>query len=165
VDTALKQGLKSLNWRSDSIDSYIRDCMELVKDIDLILTTIKDNVKKTQEILRLWEKNLMFDRKEGKLYTFEELSDSFNILIHQRHSEIRDAGKEITKQLSSSNRVLKVSVLPSLPLQSWTLGYLYLGCQCQSGIRHRSPFLAYHVSEYEFVLYLNTVLSFEIDLL
>ena len=41
-------------------------------------------------------------------YTFEELSEAFAALIQQRHSEIRDAGKEITKLLSSSNRVLKV---------------------------------------------------------
>lgn len=43
-------------------------------------------------------------------YTFEELSEAFSALIQQRHSEIRDAGKEITKLLSSSNRVLKVCV-------------------------------------------------------
>ncbi len=88
---------------------YIRESMELVEDVDLILTTIKDNVKETVKILKGWEKNLMFERKEGKTYTFEELNDSFKQLIQQRHSEIRDGGKEITKLLSSSNRVLKVS--------------------------------------------------------
>lgn len=45
----------------------------------------------------------------AQTYTFEELSEAFNVLIQQRHSEIRDAGKEITKLLSSSNRVLKVT--------------------------------------------------------
>ncbi len=43
-----------------------------------------------------------------QVYTFEELNESFSALIQQRHGEIRDAGKEITKLLSSSNRVLKV---------------------------------------------------------
>ena len=66
--------------------------MELVKDVDTILTTIKDNVKETVKILKAWEKNLMFERKEGKTYTFEELNDSFKQLIQQRHSEIRDGG-------------------------------------------------------------------------
>jgi dynein heavy chain, axonemal len=60
--------------------------MEQVKEVDMILTTIKDNVKKTIEILKLWEKNLMFDRKEGKVYTFDELNDSFSQLIQQRHA-------------------------------------------------------------------------------
>jgi dynein heavy chain len=46
--------------------------------------------------------------QEGKVYTFEELSDSSAAIISQRHAEMRDAGKEIGKLLSSSNRVLKV---------------------------------------------------------
>lgn len=58
--------------------------MELVKDVNEILTTIKDNVKDTQRILKTWEKNLMFERKDGRTYTFEELNDSFNQLIQQR---------------------------------------------------------------------------------
>ncbi|KAL6747291.1 flagellar outer dynein arm heavy chain beta [Haematococcus lacustris] len=109
VQQALVRGQSELNWKSESIDAYIRECMEMVRDVDTILSTIKDNVKATQNILRTWEKNLMFDRKEGKVYTFDELREAFGQLIQQRHSEIRDAGKEITKLLSSSNRVLKVS--------------------------------------------------------
>ncbi|PNW78281.1 hypothetical protein CHLRE_09g403800v5 [Chlamydomonas reinhardtii] len=109
VEQALNRGLAELNWKCAEIDTYIKECMELVKDVDLVLNTIKDNVKATQGILAMWEKNLMFERKDGKTYTFDELNDAFNQLIQQRHSEIRDAGKEITKLLSSSNRVLKVS--------------------------------------------------------
>lgn len=42
------------------------------------------------------------------MYSFEELSDSSAALLSQRHSEMRDVGKEIGKLLSSSNRILKV---------------------------------------------------------
>lgn len=45
------------------------------------------------------------------MYTFSELSDASAALISQRHGEMRDAGKEIGKLLSSSNRVLKVGAL------------------------------------------------------
>lgn len=48
------------------------------------------------------------DLQEGKIYSFEELSDSSAALLSQRHSEMRDVGKEIGKLLSSSNRILKV---------------------------------------------------------
>lgn len=34
--------------QSDTIDAYIKECMDMVKDVDLTLTTIKDNVKATQ---------------------------------------------------------------------------------------------------------------------
>jgi hypothetical protein len=49
------------------------------------------------------------DPQEGKIYSFEELSDSSAALLSQRHSEMRDVGKEIGKLLSSSNRILKVT--------------------------------------------------------
>ena len=61
-----------------------------------------------QEILSAFEKNLMFERKEGKVYSYDELNDASTALIAQRHAELRDAGKEIGKLLSGSNRVLKV---------------------------------------------------------
>jgi dynein heavy chain len=44
------------------------------------------------------------------VYTFDELSDASAAVLAQRHSEMRDAGKEIGKLLSSSNRILKVCV-------------------------------------------------------
>lgn len=47
--------------------------------------------------------------QEGKIYSFEELSDSSSALLSQRHSEMRDAGKDIGKLLSGSNRILKAS--------------------------------------------------------
>lgn len=108
IEHCLKRGLQELNWRSDSIDAYIRDATELIKDVDLVLTTVKENVKRTQEVLRVFEKSLMFERKEGKVYTYEELVDATKAVVSQRHAEMRDAGKEIGKLLSSSNRVLKV---------------------------------------------------------
>lgn len=57
----------------------------------------------------------------SQTYTFEELSEAFSALIQQRHSEIRDAGKEITKLLSSSNRVLKVGGLDVSGLMLFTV--------------------------------------------
>lgn len=49
------------------INEYIRESMELVKEVDSILSTIKDNVTATRNILKAWEKNYMFDRKDGKV--------------------------------------------------------------------------------------------------
>ncbi|KAF5834390.1 hypothetical protein DUNSADRAFT_8976 [Dunaliella salina] len=109
VVVQLDKGMQDLNWPSNSINDYIHEGDEMVQEVDSILSTIKGNVAATQNILKTMEKNVMFDRKEGKTYSFEELKESFSALIQQRHSEIRDAGKEITKLLSSSNRVLKVS--------------------------------------------------------
>ncbi|CAD7696266.1 unnamed protein product [Ostreobium quekettii] len=108
VDAALKKGLQILTWNSPNIDDYIHEVMELVKEVESMLSTIKDNVKETKQILKTWETNLMFDRKEGRVYTFEELKDSCKQLIQQRNSQIQEDGKKIIKLLSNSNRTLKV---------------------------------------------------------
>ena len=50
----------------------------------------------------------MFERKEGKVYAPEELAEASAALLAARHTEIRDAGKEIAKLLSASNRAVKV---------------------------------------------------------
>jgi len=39
----------------------------MVQEVDTILSTIKGNVTATMNILKAWEKNFMFDRKEGKV--------------------------------------------------------------------------------------------------
>ncbi len=132
VEQALNRGLAELNWKSPEIEAYIRDCKAAVDDVDLVLTTIKENVRLTQQALAKWEVNYMFDRKEGKTYTFEELNDDFNQRIQMRHSEIRDAGKEITKFLSSSNRVLKVRRGKTVHMRAAHLSCCCSCCCCRS---------------------------------
>lgn len=61
-----------------------------------------------QDVLRAFERNLMFERKEGKVYAADELAEASAALMSTRHAEMRDAGKEIIKLLSASNRVVKV---------------------------------------------------------
>jgi hypothetical protein len=59
-------------------------------------------------ILRTFERSLMFERKEGKVYSADELAEASAAVMAARHAEMRDAGKEIAKLLSASNRVIKV---------------------------------------------------------
>jgi hypothetical protein len=63
AEAALHKGLEGLVWKDDGTDAYIRDTLELVRDLDSVLTTIKDNVSSIQELLKTFEQNLMFDRK------------------------------------------------------------------------------------------------------
>jgi hypothetical protein len=135
--------------------------LELVRDLDSVLATLKDNVRRTQvrpiqyiaagdlaadgmgalgpyswkllvclrrqplhgialeipvnrlclqqqDVLRAFERSLMFERKEGKVYAADELAEASAALMASRHAEMREAGKEIGKLLSASNRVVKV---------------------------------------------------------
>ncbi|KAI8473051.1 MAG: flagellar outer dynein arm heavy chain beta [Monoraphidium minutum] len=109
VEAALQRGLEELRWRSEGIEPFIRDALEAVRDLDSVLATLKDNVRRTQEVLRAFERSLMFERKEGKVYSADELAEASAAVMGARHAEMREAGKEIGKLLSASNRVVKAS--------------------------------------------------------
>lgn len=42
------RGLEELRWRSEGIEPFIRDALEAVRDLDSVLATLKDNVRRTQ---------------------------------------------------------------------------------------------------------------------
>ena len=109
VDKALEKGLTTLNWNSHRIEDFITDSMSMVKDVSHVLTTIKSNVERTRAILDKWASQPMFSRKDGKVYSVEDLEEAQRTLFSVRYNEISEGAHEITKLLSSSNRTLKVS--------------------------------------------------------
>ncbi len=48
VEAALQRGLAELNWRAEGIEGYIAETLELVRELDLVLGTVKDNVRRTR---------------------------------------------------------------------------------------------------------------------
>eukprot|EP00854_Cymbomonas_tetramitiformis_P010885 gene10885-12880_t len=109
IDEALNQGLNVLNWNSLKIEDYIVTVMSMLKELHEVLILIKGNVSKTEEILAKWEADVMFARKDGRVYTTEEFSESFKSVIDKRHNGITDGGLEVTKLLSLTNKTLKVN--------------------------------------------------------
>lgn len=67
AEAALHRGLEGLVWRDDATDAYIRDTLELVRDLDSVLTTLKENVAQIMELLKTFESNHMFDRKVSRI--------------------------------------------------------------------------------------------------
>jgi dynein heavy chain len=109
VDAALQKGLTTLNWNSHKIEEYVNEVMSMVKELNANLQTIKGHVKKSQAILERWGGNLLFERKDGKTYSCEELSEAARALGSLRASEIGEGGAEISRLLAASNKVLHVS--------------------------------------------------------
>ena len=82
----------------------------MVDEVDLILRELKHNVQGTKQVLKLWETNLLFERKVGKTYTFQELMEDFSKSVEQRHSDMNDNGKDIGKNVSSSYRCARLAM-------------------------------------------------------
>ena len=109
VDTTLQKGLSVLSWNSHRIDDYIQEVLGQIRELDEVLSTIKGNVSKTKEILKRWEANPLFDRKDGKVYSVGDFSEAHKALTSLRAVEIGEGGAEIQKLLSRSSKALKVS--------------------------------------------------------
>ena len=42
------RGLEELCWQSEGIEPFIKEALELVRDLDAVLATLKDNVRRAQ---------------------------------------------------------------------------------------------------------------------
>ena len=109
IDKALEKGLDTLNWNSHKIDNYISEVMNMVKELHKTLTVIKENIESTREILKSWEENTMFERKDGQVYSVEDFKEAHEAVRSARYAAIEEGGKGIKKNLANSNRILKVS--------------------------------------------------------
>eukprot|EP00741_Cyanophora_paradoxa_P005992 tig00000955_g5810.t1 len=109
IDKLLEKGLKHLNWKSHGIGDFISEAMTKVKAAHSTLTTLKTDVAAIQKILDAWSSNPLFQRKESKTYTPEEILAAHMDLMDRRFGVITEGGNEIHKLLGNSNKVLKVS--------------------------------------------------------
>lgn len=83
---------QALTWNSGNLDAYLAEAAQLVKSVDALLRCIKDAVGQSQSILAQWQRDVMFfERKEGRVYSFEELGSAMRDLIATRHAGVTGA--------------------------------------------------------------------------
>ena len=62
MNQALQKGIDELKWNSGNIDPFIKQAMEIVTQVDELVSKMKFNVKKIQSLMANWEEPL-FERK------------------------------------------------------------------------------------------------------
>ena len=105
----LRDGLENKNWKSTGIDEYITGLMTQVKDLDQVLQSSKDNVHKIESAFGNLERNLLFERKDGKTYTMAEFSSVMKTLQAQRQQEYKDVARDVVKYVTASSKTFKTS--------------------------------------------------------
>ena len=108
LDYHLQKAIHKMNWNSHKINDYLQEVMSLVKELNLILSTIKGNVDKTKELLSEWTTELMLQRKEGKTYEAGEFAELQDQLQQSRDKAIGESSGKIAKLLSASNKIVGV---------------------------------------------------------
>ena len=108
IDKGLKQGLKSINWKSHGIDFFVTDCMTGVKDCSGLLSMMKENLSTVEALLEDWASTPLFERRH-KPVTVSELQEVLKLRRTARYAAISEGGKSIHKLLKEINKKLRVS--------------------------------------------------------
>lgn len=91
LETLNARPMQVLTWNSNDLDDYVAEAIQLVKELDALLMYIKDAVGQTQGILQQWHHAVIFERKEGKTFTFDELNNTIQEFIIARHAAMAGA--------------------------------------------------------------------------
>ena len=108
IDKFLTKGLKSLTWKSQAIDDFIKNTMQRVEESDSILRTIKSNVTSTKLVLKSFSETLMIDRNVTKTYTIEQWQEIIKKSIATRYAVIQKGAGLIHQHIENSMETLKV---------------------------------------------------------
>lgn len=106
----LKASVKSsyLNWKSSNIDHFINEAMAEVKEVTAVITVIKSNLHRIQELLESCSQEPLIKRN-GKAASIADFELLQKVTLSQRFGQIRECGIAIHDLLRESNQKLKVS--------------------------------------------------------
>lgn len=140
INKNIQPGIETLKWNSENINPFIKQNMEIVKDVDDLVKKMKENVRKMYELMSKWEKPL-FERKFKPMLP-EDLEQMHNALIMPRLEDIRNHGKEIHKLMKDTCDNIKPDKksAPWLAYVDYLNGLLIEGIT--KGIMHSLSFLS-----------------------
>lgn len=105
MNDCLQPGIDTLRWNSDTIDSFISQCMGLVTDVDELVKKMKENVRQMLEKMKKWEKPL-FERK-NKPSQPDDLEQVHSAAVMGRHEDIRQDSKEILRLFKETTDAIR----------------------------------------------------------
>lgn len=97
------------------MDEFLGEAGALVTRVDSVLSAVKDNVTSMRALLASWQRDLLFERKEGRVVGAEELASSMGELVVTRHDAVAKGGREIWRLLAASAAALGVEPGPGAP--------------------------------------------------
>lgn len=105
IDVQIEEALTTLNWNSDTIESYISLISHSVGSLSLILQLMKNNVSQMIKTMKAWSVTPLIERKDGKrLLNIEEKDTKFTVFADL----IRKDGESIHGLLKQTRETLQV---------------------------------------------------------
>nr|KAJ3421855.1 hypothetical protein HK105_002054 [Polyrhizophydium stewartii] len=106
IDAQIEQGVTSLNWKSESIDTYIAEISGTVGNLSSVLQIMKNNLNQITKILKQWSANPLIERKDGKkLLNLEEKEAKLNTA----NEVIRKDGQTILNLVEQTRQLVEAA--------------------------------------------------------
>jgi len=128
MNDCLQPGIDTLRWNSDTIDTFITSCMNLVTDVDELVKKMKENIRQMLEKMKKWEKPL-FERK-NKPSQPDDLEQVHSAAVIGRHEDIKQDSKEILRLFKETTDAIR----PDKKSAEWTAYQDYVNTLIIEGI-------------------------------
>ncbi|KAL0479463.1 dynein beta chain [Acrasis kona] len=132
IDALLQRGITELDWMSQSVEEFINSSMTLVSESNATLETLDKNVDSIENILKKWERNPLFERKEQRTLTLKEFDGRYRELKNLCESMIRKGSETIHKKMTESFQSLHGEVDKSS--EAWQKYVSHVQSIVQNGI-------------------------------
>ena len=107
IDNTVVKGIKDMNWKSPTINTFIDEAWKDVQSCHKILTTLKGNLLKVEDILASWKVPLL--ERAPTPSTVADFARNNKTLQGTMFQTIKEGGSQIHKLLKNTRTVLRVS--------------------------------------------------------
>ncbi len=108
VDDALNAGLRTLTWKSHGIESYINDCMVVVRSAKESLQCLKQAMVDIRGMLTNWQSTPLFERTKAKPLSCDAYDAIIKASMQQHSIVISQDGRAMVRLLKEVNKKVKV---------------------------------------------------------
>ena len=141
IDKILKPGIENLKWNDENIESFIKEAMEVITDISMLVKKMKENVRKMEKMTESWCKPL-YDRRNKPMGP-DDLEQTHAANIDSRLGDINNEGREINRLLKDTMDHIK----PAKKSPEWRSYQDYINCVIIKGITMAIVSSIHHLSE------------------
>ena len=108
IDDILEQGLYTLNWKSDAVNTFITQALNSVTNVYQQVSIMKDNMSQIKKLMNDYSQQLLIERKNKPMspIDFDEMLRKLWVVRHQQVADIQDT---VTKLLLTTNQALKAN--------------------------------------------------------
>eukprot|EP00656_Telonema_subtile_P018040 TRINITY_DN1972_c0_g1_i10.p1 TRINITY_DN1972_c0_g1~~TRINITY_DN1972_c0_g1_i10.p1 ORF type:complete len:4525 (-),score=1414.93 TRINITY_DN1972_c0_g1_i10:97-13671(-) len=108
INHFLERGTSELNWKSMGINEFVSEASSMVKGVEHVLLTLKDNVVKIQNLLHDFTKS-MVERTDSGCCEIEMLQEAVDTTLNERQDLFQEVGDNIHQIVQTSNKTVRTN--------------------------------------------------------